>query len=94
MIKVSSRFLMVLMLAVLATTGVLTTSAFAAGPLGRVLRHVESTLPGFERRFFNGVENRGLQPGSSLEPCGFGCRGQGFLDAPPIRQPRYVEPLW
>jgi hypothetical protein len=49
MIKVSSRFLMILMLAVLATTGMLTTSAFAAG-VGRVLgRYVESTLPGIER---------------------------------------------
>jgi hypothetical protein len=94
MIKLSSRFLMVVMLAVLATTAVLTTSTFAAGRLGPILPNVKSILFGTERGVFNGAENPGLHPGLSLETCGFGwCGGRGLRDAPSIRQHNYVEPV-
>jgi len=51
MIKVSSRFLAVLMLAVVAFMGVMTDSVFAAGLVGRSVRtveHIRRTVPSIE----------------------------------------------
>jgi hypothetical protein len=94
MTKVSSRFLAVLMLAVLATTGVLTTSALAAGPLRlRFPAPVESIFRGIEPRIFGGGDP-GLHSGLSPQTCGSACQAPGFLDAPPIRRRPYVDPVW
>jgi hypothetical protein len=92
MIKASSRFLAVLMLAVLAFTDVATTSAFAAGflrsirPPGHVeapwrLDHAPGSDPINRGRV---LENFGLDSWSQ-ETCTFGCeakRPPGRVDSP------------
>jgi hypothetical protein len=91
MIKVSSRFLAVLMLAVLAVTDVTTTSAFAQR--GAVIRirppgHVE--LPWRHDHPLGSdpinrgrvLENLGLDPWSG-ETCKLGCEAKRYLDSAP-----------
>ena len=90
MIKVSSRFLAVLMLAVLAFTDVTTTSAFAqrgffrpAVPELRIrppgIADVPWRDPATRGRI---LEKFGLDPWSA-ETCSLGCESKRLLDSPP-----------
>ena len=80
MIKVSSRFLAVLMLAVLAVADVATTSAFAQRvPVIRSYRAPEMLWREPRGR---GLENSEWHK-SPVETCNFGCEARGLVDAPP-----------
>jgi hypothetical protein len=84
MIKVSSRFLAVLMLAVLAFTDVTTTSAFAQR--GVAVRSIRPYRPPEmlwrEPRGGGGLENSEWHK-SPGETCNIGCEAKGLVDWPP-----------
>ena len=92
MTKLTSRFLVVVMLAALALSGVTTTSAFCAGLL-RAIRpapHIEHTFPVPERfppRNHDGIGSLD-RPDLSNEACDFACQ-----DNPPRRPPPSIDGL-
>ena len=80
MIKVSSRFLAVLMLAVLAVMDVTTTSAFAQR--GVVIRSYRAPEMLWREPRARVLENFGLGSRSG-ETCNLGCEARRSLEAPP-----------
>jgi hypothetical protein len=96
MIKVSSRFLAVLMLAVLAFTDVTTTSAFAGGPL-----HIFRSAPTVDSVLRHQLDS--LRPGrvEDLDVMHMGLSGDTWLvNLPPketiprgLRPYPYVDPV-
>jgi hypothetical protein len=110
MIKVSSRFLAVLMLAVLAFTDVATTSAFAQRPFRfyhaqvPIRRSLTPKVP-WDEPINRGhvLENLGLGSRSG-ETCNLACQANQLRDLPPqeenaqregvLRRYRSPAPVW
>ena len=90
MTKVSSRFLAVLMLALLAFPGVMITSALAAGPLGlRSVRTIERTI---ERRYGPAIEDT-FERYLGNRYCDLACRANSPIDAP-LREKNSESGRW
>jgi hypothetical protein len=104
MIKASSRFLAVLILAVLAFTDLTTTSAFAQRGVVRIRPPAHVEVP-WRDPITRGriLENFGLdsRPGGT---CNVGCEATRYLDSPPpeensqsggvLRPYRSPDPVW
>jgi hypothetical protein len=102
MIKASSRFLAVLMLAVLAFTDVMTTSAFAQR--GVVIRPYRPPEMLWREHRGGALENSEWHKGPG-ETCNLGCEARRLVDPPPqeensqsegvLRRPyRSPDPVW
>jgi hypothetical protein len=94
MIKVSSRFLAVLILAVLAFPSVTTTSALAAGLFLRNSVRTTERLTEIGRPYGHGgtIEN-GFERGGGKRGCDLACEIRSLTDAPPrqVRIPKAEE---
>jgi hypothetical protein len=96
MIKISSRFFAVLMLAVLACTDVAATSAFAAGRNLRSAPAVESLIEHVDPLRRDGLKNPDVNRGLSADPSLLdpAVQERGSQSGSGIRSYPYVAPVW